>query len=301
MVARAISWRLDVAKAECGKYVRSVGGDLVSSVITDTSAIRIEMLRRETAGRMHWHFRQPEMSLFCFNKGAVRLNATVDCRSVNRQFSGKSKLAIFPAAIEIEGEWDVGPTLDYTVIFLNPAFVDPRLQSAITSPIISFEHQGLMRGLAELCREAESPDNVFGLMSEGWAMQALAHISRVSDGVEDRPILYRGDINGRRLKLVDDFIRDNLAKPISIAQLAGIAGLSKRHFLRAFQERVGSSPYGLVQTRRLEEAKRRLAHTTEPITDIALATGFTHAQHFSTRFKKSTGMSPSSFRQRLVA
>ena len=280
------------------KYVRNVGGDLVSSVITDTPAIRIEMLRRETAGKMHWHFRQPELSLFCFNKGAVRLKATVDGRAVNRQFSGKSKLAIFPAAVEIEGEWDVGPTLDYTVIFLNPELVDQRLQRAITTPTIAFEHDGLMRGLADLCREAASPDNVFGLMSEGWAIQALAHITRLGEGAEDELTSYRGGMNGHRQKLVEDFIRSNLGKQISIAQLAGIAGLSKRHFLRAFQERVGTSPYCFVQALRIGEAKRRLAHTSEPVTGVVLATGFSHAQHFSTRFKKSTGMSPSSFRQR---
>jgi AraC family transcriptional regulator len=50
-------------------YVRLVGGDLVSSIITDTPSMRIEVLRRETVGRMHWHFRQPELSLFWFGKG----------------------------------------------------------------------------------------------------------------------------------------------------------------------------------------------------------------------------------------
>ena len=287
-----------MGQASCDMYVRSVGGDLVSSVITDTPAIRIEMLRRQTAGRMHWHFRQPEMSLFYFNRGAVRLKATVDGRAVNRQFSGKSKLAIFPAATEIEGEWDVGPTLDYTVIFLNSAFVDQRLQNAITNPTIAFEHDGLVRGLAELCLEAASPDNVFGLMSEGWAIQALAHIARITDGREQRPAPVRGGLNGRRLKLVDEFIRENIAQPITIAQLAGVAGLSKRHFLRAFQERVSMTPYTFVQTRRIEDAKQRLAQTDDSITEVSLATGFAHAQHFSACFKKVTGLSPSSFRHR---
>ena len=163
------------------KYVRSVGGELVSSLITDTTSMRIEVLRRETVGRMHWHFRQPELSLFWFAKGAERLRATIDGRSVNCTFPGKSRLAIFPAAIEIEGEWNVGPTLDYTVVFLNPSFVGERLQNAITNTTIAFEHDGLTRGLTELCREAASPDNVFNLMAEGWAIQALAHIARVSE------------------------------------------------------------------------------------------------------------------------
>src|SRR5258708_17100855 len=158
------------------KYVRSVGGELVSSLITDTTSMRIEVLRRETTGRMHWHFRQPELSLFWFGRGAERLRATIDGRPVERQFRGASKLAIFPAAIEIEGEWNVGPTLDYTVVFLNPSFVGERLQHAITNSTIAFEHDGLTRGLAELCREAASPDNVFNRMADGWASQPLDRI-----------------------------------------------------------------------------------------------------------------------------
>jgi len=283
------------------QYVRLVGGDLVSSIITDTPTMRIEVLRRETVGRMHWHFRQPELSLFWFGKGAERLRATIDGRPVERQFRGASKLAIFPAAIEIEGEWNVGPTLDYTVVFLNPSFVGERLQHAITNSTIAFEHDGLTRGLAELCREAASPDNVFNLMAEGWSIQALAHISRISEGRKQPSDKLRGGLAGRSLRRLEEYVRENLTQPISLAELSGIAGLSKRHFLRAFQDSVGATPYNYVLSLRIDEAKRRLSETADSIVDVALATGFSHAQHFSTSFKKATGLTPSAFRQRSLS
>src|SRR5260370_27755776 len=94
-------------------YVSSVGGEVVSSLITDTTSMRIEVLRRETAGRMHWHFRQPELCLFLFAKGAERLRATIDGRSVNCTFPGKSRLATLPAPITINGYLKVRPTLPY--------------------------------------------------------------------------------------------------------------------------------------------------------------------------------------------
>lgn len=282
-------------------YIRSVGGDLVSSIITDTPSMRIEVLRRETVGRMHWHFRQPELSLFWFGKGAERLRATIDGRPVERRFPGKSKLAIFPAAIEIQGEWNVGPTLDYTVVFLNPAFVSERLQHAITNSTIAFEHDRLTRSLAELCREAVSPDNVFNLMAEGWSIQALAHISRISEGSHRPAIKLRGGLPGRSLRRLEEYVRENLTEPICLAELSGIAGLSKRHFLRAFQESVGATPYNYVLSLRIDEAKRRLSKTADSIVDVALATGFGHAQHFSTSFRKATGLTPSAFRQRCLS
>jgi len=189
------------------------------------------------------------------------LRATIDGRPVERRFPGKSKLAIFPAAIEIEGEWNVGPTLDYTVVFLNPSFVGERLQHAITNSTIAFEHDGLTRGLAELCREAASPDNVFSLMAEGWSIQALAHISRISEGNQQPTVKLRGGLPGRSLRRLEEYVRENLTQPICLAELSGIAGLSKRHFLRAFQESVGATPYNYVLSLRIDEAKRRLSET----------------------------------------
>lgn len=283
-----------------GNFVRLVGAELVSSVITDTPSMRIEVLRRQTVGSMHWHFRQPELSLFWFGRGATRLRAKVDGHPVEKAFSRSSNLAIFPAAIEIEGEWNVGPTLDYTVVFLNPSFVGERLQNAITNSTIGFEHDGLTRGLAELCREAASPDNVFNLMAEGWSIQALAHISRVSERSHQPAVEARGGLPGRSLRRLEEYVRANLAEAICLQELSGIAGLSKRHFLRAFQESVGTTPYNYVLALRIDEAKHRLSQTDDSIVDVALATGFSHAQHFSTSFKKATGVTPSAFRQRCV-
>jgi len=287
---------------QSSNFVRSVGGELVASAITNASSMRIEVLRRECKGRMHWHFRQPELALFWFAKGAERLNATIEGHQVSCRFPGKSRFAIIPAETEIEGEWDVGPVLDYTVVFLNPLLMSERLRQAITVPTIGFEHDRLVRNLAELCREASSRDDFFDLMAEGWAIQALAHISRVSEKCRAAPrSRARGGLPGNSLRRIDDFVRANLGEDISLDDLSAIGELSKRHFVRAFQESMGTSPYNYVLMLRIEEAKQRLSRTAASITEIALATGFGQAQHFSTSFRKATGETPSSFRQRALS
>jgi AraC family transcriptional regulator len=223
----------------------------------------------------------------------------VDGRKVDCGFAGKSRLAIFPGSTEIVGEWDVGPTLDYTVAFLNPALVRGRLGVAISEPMIGFGHESLERGLCELSREAIAADDVFEMMAEGWAIQALAHITRLRHKCLEYPqVGARGGLPGCSLRRLEDFVRANLSKPICLDELAGIAGVSKRHFLRAFQESIGASPYKYVLALRIAEAKHRLSRSADGITDIALATGFGHAQHFSTSFRKATGETPSSFRRR---
>lgn len=283
------------------RFVRSVGGELVSSTITDAKAMRIEMLRRVSKPKIHWHFRQPELTLFWFKKGCVSLRGTIDGRPVDFGFSAKSSLAIFPAQAEIQGEWVVGPMLDYTVIFLDPAFVKERLQTDIDTPRVAFSHDQLTRGLSELCREAASPDNVFGLFAEGWGSQALAHMARITRGAGSDKAVQRGSLSDRTLRRLDEYVRANLARNLSLSDLSGIASLSKRHFLRAFQERIGATPYRYVLNLRIEEAKRRLSESEDSVTDVALAAGFSHSQHFSTAFRNATGMTPSTFRKRYLS
>jgi AraC family transcriptional regulator len=280
-----------------GRYIRLVGGDLVSSTITDTDTMRIEVLRRQSKPKMEWHFRQPEVTLFWFRNGAEDLRGSVDGRTGSFRFDGVANLALFPARTEIQGEWAVGPSLDYVVVFLNPAFVRARLKTDIDRPLIGFAHEQLTRGLAELCREAVAPDNVFGLFAEGWGTQALAHLSRAARIASPEPAMRRGGLSARAASQVQDYIRARLAEPISLDDLCHVAGLSKRHFLRAFQESLGITPHRHVLNLRIEEAKRRLLGSDDGLTTIALASGFSHSQHFSTAFRRVTGMTPSAFRR----
>jgi AraC family transcriptional regulator len=280
------------------RFVRAVGGKLISSRITDTEWMRIEILKRTSSPKLQWHFRQPEFTLFWFRKGCATFRATVDGRPIDCSFRASGNLAFFPACAEIEGELDVDPEVDYAVVFLDPIFARSRLKSGIESSRVAFAHYALTRGLEELCREAAAPDNVFELFAEGWASQALAHISRVTRGDEFQRKMSRNPLSSRSMRRLEDYVRDNLAGRLSLSAMSGVVGVSKRHFLRAFKEATGTTPHRFVLRLRIEEAKRWLIETDEAMTDIALAAGFGSSQQFATSFRSATGVTPSSFRLR---
>jgi AraC family transcriptional regulator len=97
-------------------------------------------------------------------------------------------------------------------------------------------------------------------------------------------------------KRVLDFVADNFAGPITIEEMARVAGLSPAHFSRLFKEVLGDSPYQFVMDYRVEQAKRMLVDPGRPMIDIALACGFANQAHFSRIFKRLTGKTPRSFR-----
>ena len=91
-------------------------------------------------------------------------------------------------------------------------------------------------------------------------------------------------------------IETRYREPISIAALAGEAGMSAYHFLRVFRDVVGVTPYQLLVRTRLRHAAIGLATTDEPILAIALANGFGDLSTFIATFRRVFGRAPRAYR-----
>ncbi|MFJ3456537.1 helix-turn-helix domain-containing protein [Scandinavium goeteborgense] len=98
------------------------------------------------------------------------------------------------------------------------------------------------------------------------------------------------------LRNVLAYMEANLAQPLTLADLAQEAALSEYHFARMFTLSMKMAPHQYVMQRRMARAQELVRHTSLPLTDIALACGFSSASHFSNRFKSALGMTPSQLR-----
>ncbi len=101
-----------------------------------------------------------------------------------------------------------------------------------------------------------------------------------------------------RLRRATEFIEDNLAAPIGVAEIAAASGISPYHFSRAFRQATGRPPYAYLLDRRIRRAKTLLAASCDPLTEIAQLCGFSSLSQFSRSFRRDTGRSPTEFRDR---
>ncbi len=79
---------------------------------------------------------------------------------------------------------------------------------------------------------------------------------------------------------------------VSFDSLACEAGISPSLFIIRFKQLTGLPPHHFQLACRLEKAKRLLAETDTPISQLALALGFWASQHFSSHFKRAYGITP---------
>src|ERR1700730_15239012 len=280
------------------QYFRRKTGQIVSSVVAETKGLHAEFVRRRypTSARSLWHLRQSSFALMWCRTGVKKYPLDVDGRSMDANLENGSDLLLIPPDTEISAEFDVEGVTDYSITFLDRS-VFGRLSPELGLPLVASSNEALRHGLAELGREAAAPDDVFDLFAEGWAMQAMAHLSRLAGGHRSNREISRGGLAVANLRRVQDYIYSTLAATITLAELSRVAGLSRRHFLRAFRESTGDTPLGYVRALRIEEAKRCLSQGNQSITEVALDCGFSHAQHFATTFRTATGLAPSAFRR----
>ncbi|GAB2891899.1 hypothetical protein GCM10027093_28830 [Paraburkholderia jirisanensis] len=133
------------------------------------------------------------------------------------------------------------------------------------------------------------------LLADGALMTLAAHLLQRA-GTQAAPER-RVALPAWRLKRVTDFVEPHLHEDLGIVALADAAGLSPRHFARAFREQVGDTPHRWLMRRRIEKAKQRLAHSDDTLEQIALACGVSAQSHFTRVFRLTTGEPPKRWQQ----
>ena len=105
-----------------------------------------------------------------------------------------------------------------------------------------------------------------------------------------------GGLTECTLRRVTQYVQDNLHRELRLAELSGLVHMSLYHFARLFKRSTGVSPHRFLIRRRIEQARALLAAQTLPIAEIARSVGFRTQSHFTTTFRRVTGITPSEYR-----
>ena len=102
--------------------------------------------------------------------------------------------------------------------------------------------------------------------------------------------------SGRFGKLLT-WAREHLDAPLTVEDLAEQAGMSSRHFARAFIAETGTTPSKAVERLRIEVARQRVQSSSEAIERVAQLTGFRDPERMRRAFIRAFGQPPQSLRR----
>jgi AraC family transcriptional regulator len=101
-----------------------------------------------------------------------------------------------------------------------------------------------------------------------------------------------------RLRTVVEYIHDHLDRDLRLDELAALAGFSPSHFKLLFKQATGTPVHRYVLERRLARARELLVDGELDITEVALATGFSHGSHLARCMRRVHGHRPRDLMQR---
>lgn len=206
----------------------------------------------------------------------------------------RGMMTFIPSGAELSG-WltPVERKNTYIAVYLDPAMVPAALDEAgshaALEPMLHFRNAPALGStiakLGSLLDEA-NPDSMY---AETLGLLLGIEVRRAQRSVSKETLQYRHGLSRKTENEIREYIEANLSRDITLAELAGLAGLSRFHFARSFKRTVGLTPHQYLLRQRIERAKELLALGRMPVSDIAREVGFVSSTPLARAFLKITG------------
>jgi len=177
--------------------------------------------------------------------------------------------------------------------------------------IVEVESEALKR-VEEHTKALDRPGEIQGIAST-WLAQRLYHEFRQGDGlalVSLEGILLEMLAEGARhsgadrvaviprwLHIARDYLEANFLRQVSLAEIAGAAGVHRVHLSREFRRYFSTTVGEFLRRKRIEHACQLVSTTQIPLAEIAMTCGFSDQSHFSATFRRQIGLTPARYRQ----
>ena len=106
------------------------------------------------------------------------------------------------------------------------------------------------------------------------------------------PLRARLGVQNAKVLSIIELMEANLSEPLSLIEVAGHVGLSRRQIERLFRTEMGRSPARYYLEIRLDRARHLLVQSSMPVVEVAVACGFVSASHFSKCYRELYSRSP---------
>jgi AraC family transcriptional regulator len=215
-------------------------------------------------------------------------------------------LAILPP--DAGTRWVFDKTGDIVLVYVSRRLFDQAVEDGIDRDprLVEIVPRFLIRDLVleraahQLLREIAERRPDSRLAAEALAQELVGHLITTHSNLAVLPRRGSHAMAPSRLKWAREFMRANLARPLSLEDIADAASMSVFHFARGFKQATGVPPHRYVTEQRLAEARTLLHNPGLSISEVARAVGFTHS-HFTALFAKRMGMTPTRFREVLLS
>ncbi|MBN8856075.1 MAG: hypothetical protein BGO55_16570 [Sphingobacteriales bacterium 50-39] len=135
------------------------------------------------------------------------------------------------------------------------------------------------------------------------ALLSILHVLSMAEGaltLSAESFVYEPAPAGESIESAVAYMKANYYRPISLADVAGKARMSRGGFCRLIRRLTGKTYMESLNEIRIGHTCRMLVGTSENISEIAYKAGYTNIGHFHRWFKRHNGCTPKEYREMLT-
>ncbi|MEO7765894.1 MAG: AraC family transcriptional regulator [Ferruginibacter sp.] len=184
-------------------------------------------------------------------------------------------------------------------------FVKGKKQLDISDEVLSFSHISSFSKVLPLCgktRKAieallnhtytDTLENIFiNAQTQILLLYSMDCMLGIKEDVFTCKFLANAD-DREKIAKAREVLLQHIGEPLTIKELSRKVAINECYLKKGFKEMFGTTIFDFYQSQRMEHAKYLLYEKGLSVTEVSLILGYSSISHFSTAFKKHTGIKP---------
>jgi AraC-like DNA-binding protein len=250
---------------------------------------------------MVYHFKKDEATenhlelKFC-------ISGNTYCRSKNTECDSCK----FHQSVNCEEKID---TIDLVSFKFTPAhlsqFVKGIKQTTFSEDILNFKHTSSFAKAMPLCSKTKMvleallnhsyTDSLENIYINAQTQMLLLYSMECMIGSKEETFTSKflaNEADREKIAKAREILLLHISEPLTIKALSRKVAINECYLKKGFKEMYGTTIFDFFQSQRMEHAKYLLYEKGLSVTDVSSLLGYSSISHFSTAFKKHTGLKP---------
>jgi len=186
-------------------------------------------------------------------------------------------------------------------------FVKPRKgNTVLTDEILAFRHRSSFTKILPLCGKTRIvlegvlnhtySDSLENIYINAQTQMLLLYSLDCMLGEKEIDVVnckfLANEADREKIVKAREILIQHIGEPITIRELSRKVAINECYLKKGFKELFGTTVFDFYQSQRMEHAKYLLYEKGLSVTEVSLMLGYSSISHFSTAFKKHTGLKP---------
>ncbi len=186
-------------------------------------------------------------------------------------------------------------------------FIKSNRASGFANEVLAFRHPKAFTRVLPICSRTRMTiesllnnnnyaDNLENIFINAQTQMLLLYSLECMLGEKEEEVFtckfLANEIDREKILKARELLLQHIGEPITIRDLSRKVAINECYLKKGFKEMFGTTIFDYYQSQRMEHAKYLLYEKGLSVTDVSLMLGYSSISHFSTAFKKQTGLKP---------